>query len=475
MNIVGRREEQELIEQSLLSNKPEFVVVYGRRRVGKTYLIKEYFNNSFAFYATGAYGLKTRDQLKLFNLALVEHGSKDKTIPKDWFEAFARLKQYLCGENVPVDPVGKRKVVFLDELPWMDTARSDFKSALDHFWNSFASSQKDILLIVCGSATSWIINNILSGKGGFYNRITRQIHLKPFSLGECEELCEYNGIVMSRAQHIESYMVFGGIPYYLTLFDKRLSLAQNINELLFNDNGQLYYEYDRLFESLFKNPRKHISIINALAKKNYGMTRVDLSKIPEIGDGDPLTRCLLELEQCGFIRKYKNYTKEKTGFFYQIIDPFILFCIRFIADRKINSWLNYEKTPSYYAWSGNAFEVVCLNHVAQIKAKLGITGVETAEYSWRSKESENGAQIDLLLDRKDDMINICEIKHTESEYEITSDYEKNLANKVRAFREETGTKKAVHVTMISASGLKKNEYSNCVQSVVTGDDLFMKD
>ena len=472
MRIIGRLKEQVILSNALKSKKAEFYVVYGRRRVGKTYLIKEYFNQRFSFYSTGIANEKTHQQLKVFNQALKQYGCKDTHIPKDWFEAFERLKNILQSENVYRDVESNKKVVFLDELPWMDTARSDFKSALEYFWNSYGSSQSDLMLIVCGSATSWIISNILLAKGGLYNRITGQIHLFPFSLKECEELFELNGLKMTRKQVIESYMVFGGIPYYLNFLDKRLSLAQNIEELCFNESGQLHYEYDNLFRSLFKNSTKHVAIIKSMAKKRTGITRVELAEVEDIGNGEPLTKALRELEQCGFIRKYQNYTKEKNVAFYQVIDPFVIFALNFLQAPRLSSWLTYINTPSYYAWCGNAFEIVCLNHLQQIKTALGIAGIETMSYSWKSKEKINGAQIDLLIDRRDDVINVCEMKYTLAPFVIETEYEKNLRNKCMVFSRETASKKSLHLTLIAASGLKSNEYTDIIQNVLTGDDLF---
>lgn len=472
MKIVGRKKERNIIADCLASSRSEFLVIYGRRRVGKTYLIREYFNDSFSFYATGVANGKTRDQLKAFNNALLQYGCPEKKVPSDWFEAFERLRGLLEREMVVRESQSRKKIVFLDELPWMDTARSDFKSALDWFWNSYGSAQSDLLLIVCGSATSWIVNNILTDTGGLYNRITRQIHLAPFTLKECEELLEYNGINFSRRQIIESYMVFGGIPYYLNLLNYRLSLAQNIDELCFSEYGQLHYEYDRLYSSLFKKADRHIAIIQALAKKRSGMTRVELSGIVGIGDGEPLTKALCELEQCGFIRKYRNFTKAKQGHYFQLIDPFTLFSLNFLQTKNNSSWLNYIGTPAYYSWCGNAFELVCLNHIPQIKQALGISGIESSEFSWRSIETASGAQIDLLIDRRDDVINICEMKYTLEPFVIDADYEKNLIHKRELFRCETGTKKALLLTLVASEGVKKNVHSEIVTITLTGEDLM---
>lgn len=472
MKIIGRKREMDALSMCIESEKPEFVVIYGRRRVGKTYLVKEYFNNRFSFYATGLSEEKTKGQLKAFHESLITFGSKEKKQPADWFEAFSRLREIITSPNVYREPVNNKIVVFLDELPWMDTARSDFKSALDYFWNSFGSSMEDLLLIVCGSATSWIVDNLLKNRRGFHNRLTRQIHLMPFSLNECEALLINNGMVMTKDQIIECYMTFGGIPYYLNLLDHRLSLAQNIDELCFKEYGSLTNEYDNLFYSLFKKPEKHLAIIEALALKKEGMTRQALLQTLKIESGSLITKNLVELEQCGFIRKYRNYVKPTNEAFYQLIDPFVLFSLRFLEEKEHGSRMSYINTPSYNAWRGNAFEIVCLNHIPQLKTALGISGVETHEYAWASTKLDPGAQIDLLIDRKDELINLCEMKFCNEPYEITGDEYEKLQNRLFSFQKETNTCKAVHITLVSAKGVKKNKYSNIAQSIITGEDLF---
>lgn len=472
MNLIGRLKEQDQLEQCIMSGRPEFMVVYGRRRVGKTYLIKEFFNNVFSFYSTGMMNEKTHSQLKAFNEALTNYGDTISTIPKDWFEAFRRLRIILERQDVYRDAASSRRVIFLDEVPWMDTARSDFKAALDYFWNSWGSSQQDLLLIVCGSATSWIINNILFDKGGFYNRITRQLHLSPFNLKECEEYYNSNGIPMTRKQVIDSYMVFGGIPYYLNLLDRRLSLVQNIDNLVINPQGQLHNEYDHLLSSLFKNPGNYIKILSTLAEEKKGMERSELAKKSGVSDGENLTKALKELEQCGFIRKYRSSPGSINNAIFQLIDPFVLFSYYFLKEREIDSWQKFYKSSPYYSWRGNAFEIVCLSHIPQIKQKLGITGVSSSEYSWKSKKNKGGAQIDLLIDRKDEIIDICEMKYTDKEFVIDSDYYDELLNKVDVFRSEVKPEKAVHIILVTVNGLKRNGHSDIVQNTVTGDDLF---
>ena len=447
------------------------MVVYGRRRVGKTYLIREFFNEKFSFYTTGIPDAKTGNQLKAFNESLNYYGDNTNTIPKDWFEAFRRLRKILESEEVYRDAFCNKRVVFIDEMPWMDTARSDFKSAFDYFWNSWGSSQEDLLLIACGSATSWIINNILNDRGGFHNRITRRIHMNPFNLGECKRFYNDNGINFNRDQMIESYMIFGGIPYYLNLLDSRLSLTQNVDNLIFDERGDLHNEYEQLFKSLFKKPDNHVKIIETIAGQKRGLQRTALVEKAGISDGEGLTKALRELEQCGFIRSYKNFTTSQKGCFYQVKDPFVLFCLYF-RNGKVKSWQTFIKSPDYYAWRGNAFETVCLEHIPQIKAALGISGMESSEYAWKSKKKKGGAQIDLLIDRRDDVINLCEMKCTDKAYEVSEDYRDSLVNKVTSFVEEVNPKKSIHVTLITSNGFKQNEYSDVVQNDVGPDSLF---
>lgn len=472
MNIIGRFDEQQTILDCVRSGKPEFLVLYGRRRVGKTYLIREYFKNRFAFYASGIPGENTREQLRVWNDSLKRYGSKEKRIPDDWLEAFSRLRDLLESNNVSREPDSDRIVVFLDELPWMDTPRSGFKNALDYFWNTWGSARSDLLLIVCGSATSWIIDNIITNTGGLYNRITRQIRLKPFSLSECEKQFVADGHIVSRNQVIESYLVFGGIPYYINMCVKSLSVSQNVDRLLFSDNAQLGMEYENLFRSLFRNPDGYLTLIERMAGRRAGFTRNELLEMKDTPSGGKLTRILTELEQCGFIRKYRDYRYEKKECVYQVTDPFVLFCVNFLKKREYESWTGFIGTPGYYAWRGYAFEIAGLNHIREIKSALGISGVETKEYAWRSKTGDGGAEIDLVLDRRDDVINVCEMKYSDEPFVISADYEKKLIHKMEMFRTETRTAKALRLTLITVNGLAKNTHSQIVQNVITADELF---
>lgn len=467
---IGREEEIEALSEALHSNLPGFIAIYGRMGVGKTFLVNEFFHDRFSFSTTGTIAKSKKEKLQSFAKSLNFYGDKDKTTPKTWFDAFSRLRKLLESKDCYRNPETGKKVVFLDELPWMDSPRSEFKAALDYFWNVYGSAQDDLLLIVCGSATSWIINNIMKDTGGFYNRLTNQIHLSPFHLKECQELAKRKKLDYDEMTLIKDYMVFGGVPYYWNLLSLAKSLDQEIDRLCFQESGALHFEFQNLFRSLFSLKGCHREIIEALSQKATGYTRKELIEMG-ISDGKNLTKSLEELEQCGFIRKF-NLPNRSNGAYYQVIDSFSRFALTFLEKKKLSSWLSYIDTPSYYSWQGNAFELLCLNHVKEIKNALGISGVETKEYSFRSKSSTPGAQIDLIIERKDQVINLCEMKYSLLPYTIDKEYMFNLENKKQVFLKETKTKYAVRLTLVSPNGLHHNQYSDIVRNVITAKDFF---
>ena len=469
--IIGRKEEQQILHSAVQSENSEFVAVYGRRRVGKTYLIRETFGYKFTFQHTGLAKGNTKEQLFSFAISLRDAGYDDCPIPKSWLEAFSLLSAYLKNST------DEKKIIFLDELPWMDTPRSNFISAFEHFWNGWASARKDIVLIICGSATSWIINKVINDHGGLHNRVTKQIALQPFTLKECEMFAQSKGLEMSRYQLAECYMVFGGIPYYWSLLEKGLSLAQNIDKIIFAKNGKLSNEFDQLYASLFKSPEQYIDIVTALGKKKAGMTREEIIVAIDKYSNGALSKVLDELEYCGFIRKYNGFDKKSKQAIYQLIDNYTLFYFKFIQQNENNDehfWSASIDSAMHRAWSGLAFERLCMAHTQQIKAALGIAGVLSNVYSWRkgADEMSDGAQIDLLIDRKDQVINLCEMKYSLSEYVIDAEYEQKLRNKKSVFIDTTNTRKAVHLTMVTTFGIKANAHSGIVQNEITLEDLF---
>lgn len=470
--LIGREKEIQELLQAYDSDESKFVAIFGRRRIGKTYLVREVFQGKFAFSYSGMAKTSTRKQLHRFYLTLKDHGYKGSMYPQNWIEAFYMLEQYLKGL-----PEGK-KVVFLDELPWMDAPRSSFLPAFENFWNGWASARKDILLIVCGSATSWMVKKILRNKGGLHNRLNNQIHLQPFNLHECELYVKNIDLPMERGEIMEAYMIFGGIPFYWSLLNKSKSLPQNIDALFFGRNPKLGKEFKDLYSSLFKQPEGYISIITALAKKKIGMTREEIIENAALKRNGHLSRYLEDLENCGFIRKYQAIGLKNKNAKYQLIDNFTLFYFKFLEDQQhtdSNYWSKIQMAPIFHTWSGLAFERLCLLHTEQIKRALGISGVITNEYSWQTAATEDhpGAQIDLLIDRSDKAINVCEIKYTDGPYTIDKKYMENLRNKVGLFRQLTKTRKGIALTMITSSGLVKNSYSmNNIHAQVTSDDLF---
>ncbi|MCL2628595.1 MAG: ATP-binding protein [Oscillospiraceae bacterium] len=469
MDIIGRTSEIQELEKHYYSNKPELVIVYGRRRVGKTYLIKELFKNKFAFYFTGTVNVKKATNLANFDKAIKEFGGDIKASSKTWSEAFDKLK-ILLKRNT-----NEKKVIFIDEMPWLDTRNSDFLAAFDYFWNSWASSNPEILFIGCGSATSWITKNFFKNRGGLHNRVTKRIHLAPFTIGECEDFFKTRNIVITRYQLAECYMIFGGIPYYLDLFDKSLSFSQNVDKICFSDNAPLRYEFDELYMSLFNNSHRHIKIVEILSTKKGGMSRNDICEAGNIPPNGHITTVLSELEQCNFIEKYTDFTRKKKNSYYLLKDPFTLFYLRFMKNNNTKDeyfWTNYADDSGHRTWCGHAFELLCRMHLHKIKEKLGIPGVSTEVASWHSKNSKPGAQIDLLISRKDGVINLCEMKYSKHPYEITKSEADALERRKMVFIMETGTKYAIHITMVTTFGLAKKGYFGIAQSEVTADDLF---
>ena len=469
MKIIGRKKELETLNRLLNSPRPEFVCLYGRRRVGKTFLIKQFFREKFSFYTTGIKKLSNRSQLSNFKKKLNEYGYKVKGSVTSWIDAFDDLIELLKKDDVY--RINGKRVVFIDEVPWMDAPKSDFKAGLDNFWNSWGSSQADLILIVCGSATSWIINNLLKDTGGFYNRVTKKIKLCPFNIRELEELLLYNNVHFSTREIIETYMIFGGIPFYINLLNENLSLAQNVDELFFKEDSELKNEKDILLSSLFKHHENHEAILNVLYRKKSGLSHKEISDLVPIDDGRTINTALTELEECGFIRKFFDYKGTKRDSLYQVIDPFVLFSFN-ISEQNISSWNDYVGTPKYYAWSGLSFEIFCLNHIFEIKKSLGISGISTNEYSFIKKESSYGAQIDLLIDRKDYTINLCEMKFCNSEYEITKDDEQSILNKIDVFKKVTKSKKNIKTTFITLYGIKNNTHSHIVDKNVVVSNWF---
>ena len=470
--MIGRKNEIAMLQEVLDSEQSEFVALYGRRRVGKTFLVTEFFNGKFAFHHSGLENATLKASLSSFREALRHQGHPKCPRFSTWIEAFSELETLL--ENMQC----RRKVVFLDEIPWYDTPKSGFLTALESFWNGWAAVRRDIVLVVCGSATTWIVEKILRNRGGLHNRVTRQMPVAPFTLLECEEFARYRGLSFDRRQIAECYMAFGGVAYYWSLLRPGLSVAQNFDFLFFGEADEMRGEYNRLFASLFKRPTRHFANVETLGRRQSGMTWTEIRKAVPGGAGEDTTRCLEELCACGFLRRYSMIGRVKKDAIYQLIDLFTLFHFQFLrncdgVDRHF--WTLAQNTPALNAWRGLAFERLCLWHLPQLRAALGISGVLTSAYSWRGRKTDDGdspVQIDLLLDRRDGIINLCEMKYSSAPYELDGEEVSKLAKRVSQFIKQTGTRKAVSPVLVAAAGVKRNIYSGNVNFVVTLDDLF---
>ena len=477
--MVGRKNEREQHEKRYQSDKSEFVAIYGRRRVGKTYLVKEHFKDRFAFWHTGLSPYDRdrnqflSDQLRAFHINLLRYGLQDCAVPQSWLEAFALLSHLL----EKIDTKGK-KVVFIDELPWMDTARSSFIPAFENFWNDWAAKRDDVMLIVCGSATSWIEDNLINSKGGLYGRLTHRIHLKPFTLPECRDFFTENHIIMSDYDIVQSYMILGGIPYYMGFFEKEYSLAQNVDRLFFAEDARLEDEFDLLFGSLFTNPEQYKSIVRLLGTRHSGYTRDEIIAKTGIPNGGGLTKQLKSLIASNFIMRYTPFGQGKEVH-YKLSDSFCRFWLLFMERNAVTDpkyWENNVNTPALNTWRGIAFEELCMSHIPLIKRALGVEGVSSMESAWAVKGDElaEGAQIDLVIDRADNIVNLCEMKFYNTAFKVTKEYFRKLNDKLNLLQEKLPKRKIVHLTLVTTDGLAQNEYSSIFQQIITLEDLLVK-
>lgn len=481
MQIVGREEELSILKEVYEDLEPQFLAVYGRRRIGKTFLISEFFKNKGVYFEiTGMKKGKLAEQLFHFAFEfsrIFGEGTKIAT-PKSWSSAFQTLQE-------AIEKIQDMKIIlFFDEAPWLDSPKSGFLRALEHFWNRYLSKNPQIILVVCGSSASWIIKKIIYDKGGLYNRVTRKLRLLPFSLREVEIYLKSRQIELDRKQITDLYMAFGGVPKYLSYVKRGYSVAQIISSTCFSDKGALSEEFSALYGSLFENSEQHIAIIHALAEVISGLTKNDLLKRANLSSGGSSTRAIQELVDAGFVMYVPPFGKKKIDGKYRVCDEYSFFYLSWIKKNVRTNlesgngevWMKKQGSAEWHSWSGYAFESLCLKHITSIKKALGISGVETIASGWwfsPKNIEEKGAQIDLVIDREDRCVNLCEIKYSDSEFLITKSYVENLRNKKNVFREKTGMKKALFMTFITPYGVQKNSYAlDCVDRELTLNDLF---
>lgn len=485
MDLVGRNEEVSILERLFGSNKPEFLALYGRRRVGKTYLIRQFFKDKEAifFAVTGSKDGPMSEQIRHFTqqISKVFLGGLELTPGKNWDETFEKLTKAFDHA-----PKNKKLVLFIDELPWMATRKSRLLQSLDYYWNQFWSNNPFVKLIICGSAASWIIHKIIKNKGGLHNRITEKIYLEPFQLIETKQFLHGMGIRLTHRQILLIYMVTGGVPYYLSKVKKGITATQLIENLAFSKKAFLLEEFDDLFNSLFGDGDGYVQIVKTLSKNPYGIVKRKLLETVEaaIVGGSGIKK-LRELEETGFIMSFKPLYHKKKGVYYRLTDEYTLFYLKWVEPARESLqnqslasgyWQAIQNTPEWYSWLGYAFETVCYKHLSVIRKALSINPSAMASswrYTPRKGGEERGAQIDLLFDRKDDAITLCEIKYTDEPFLLTKEYVDVLNRKMAVFKEQTRTKKQLFLNMISASGLKNNFYAEeMISGLVTLEDLF---
>lgn len=470
--LIGRSTEVTALKSMVTDDRSHFVAIYGRRRIGKTFLVRESLGEHFMFSHAGLSKGSMQTQIDAFDNSIREYGGQVSEDTRNWLSAFEDLKALIIKSR------RKKKVIFFDEISWMDTPNSDFLVTLENFWNGWASGRKDVVLIICASATSWMLSKVIHNKGGLYNRLTEQFALDEFSLHECEEYVQSKKLNLSRDQIMQYYMVFGGVPYYWDFLKKGLSLTQNIDRILFAKNAPLKDEFQYLYAAIFRHPEPYIKIVKALSGKKSGMTRDEIIESTGLTNSGGLSTRLEELESCGFIGRFSAFGKKKKNAVYRMKDAFTLFYYQFLVKSTTDEhfWSNQINTPRTNTWKGLAFERVCLNHIPQIKRRLGITGVYTEVNSWSVKADADkglhGSQVDLLIVRRDQVINLCEIKYSDSDYTITKKVDESIRNKISDLRIATGTRYAIFPTIITTYGLVENSYSGNVSSVITMDDLF---
>ncbi len=473
--LVGRVAEEKILSEALTSASAELIAVFGRRRVGKTFLIRSVYRKQLVFELSGVHNASAGEQLLNFSQAMALAIGLPAPIvaPKNWTEAFWVLREFLT----PI--LKKRKaVVFFDEFPWLSSHKSGFLSAFEYFWNQWASQQTNLVVAICGSAATWMIKKVVNSRGGLHNRLTRKIRLLPFTLNETEQYLKSNGVHLDRYQMLTIYMAMGGIPHYLKEIKKGESATQCIDKLYFTKDGLLATEFTNLYRSLFENAERHISIVRALAEKPSGLTRNRIIAVCGLHSGGSTTILLEELVESGFIAPYLPFKKNANESIYKLSDEYTLFYLKFVENSRANglgTWLKKSATPSWRSWSGYAFEGICLKHIDNIKQALGISGVYTEVSAWSHlPKTGKGAQIDLLLDRNDVVISICEMKFSTAEFVIDKAYASELHEKLNVFRINSRTRKSLFLAMVTTYGIKNNIYSTgLVQNEVTMDDLFI--
>ena len=481
--IIGREEELATISRLYTSERSEFLALYGRRRVGKSFLIEEAMENKFTFMTVGLFIKVDKDdaekvesyrqqQLRHFYSSLLEYGLPEEgnPAPTNWLDAMNLLKKLLLSKR------SRRKVVFIDELPWLAGPQSsELVSELGFFWNQWARKRKDILLIVCGSATSWMIDNVIREYGGLYGRVTETIALKPFTLAECERYWEKRGFHLSRYEVALTYMVIGGVPYYMDSFRPDRTMADNINTIYFNKD-KARQEFKDVYAGLYSSSEVYINVIRQLGKRFYGMSRTELLEALDKKGGGNFSDVLENLIDSGIIRSYTLYGSPRKQTVYQLMDFFTLFYLRFCENTGFTSWRSVQRSKPFYSWAGNSFELLVVEHIQQLADALRIKEYATP-FSWSGDTPDgDGAQIDLVIPATAERADyICEMKFSEGKYILKEEDADDITRHIEALKNSSIHKlsHSIYVVLVTSFGVTESKHRSHLNDIVTLDSLFV--
>lgn len=480
--MIGRKKELALLNSLCEEEKSKLVVVHGRRRIGKTFLVDYMFQthrkDCLFFKFTGSADQNSSVQKDYFVEAIYEWFKVEPSKPiEKWHEVFIFLKRTIEAEIKEKNHQGK-VIVFIDEVAWIDKHnKAGFLSAFGHFYNTYIEKNNNLIVILCGSNASWIKNKILKDTSGpLYHRVDVEIPLYPFDLQETKEyLIKEKRFDIDDKSVVDIYMILGGVAKYLSYLDSKLSIAQNINKLFFSLHAPLYSEYEALFKSLFYDKSSnHRKIMDLLISKQSGFEMMEIEKLLKEIKSSTLRVNIEELIDTGFIKPIARYAHASRNTKYIACDPLCNFFIKWVqplSKNDIASLIDYFETKStshdYIIWQGFAFEMVMISNIElYLKARGLSSGVKSIGY-WdytTQSEDESGAQIDILIEYIGNTYDIVECKYYNDEFIIDKAYAKNIQNKKEMFIKYgiKNKKFDLKVVMLTTYGTKINQYYNQV-------------
>lgn len=427
---VGRELELKKLRAIGEADEPSIVVVYGRRRVGKTELLEQAFRHRNILKFEGIEGLSEKDQYANAMRQLAKYVGEDlltKVQITSWSEFFDLVARYTKEGTW---------TIYLEELQWLANYESKLLSELKYAWDNQFRRNPKLLLILCGSAPSFMLEKVVHSKA-LYNRSQHEIHLQELSISETKLFLKNR----SDREIFNAYLSVGGIPEYLKWVDKESSVFQGLCTHAFTSGSFFSREFEKIFTSSLANNKHYREIIETLSRCKF-LSREELAEKLKLTSGGTLSILLTDLEKCGFISKYCPYNLSNSSnvIRYAIADNYLHFYFNFI--RPIQSKIengDYNEVPqsaikmdSYAKWLGFAFERWCRKYSRVIAKILGFSGVQYrsgAYFSRATNKKDPGYQIDLVFDRADKVYTICEMKYLQSPagIKVIGDMERKLS------------------------------------------------